>query len=511
MKVRSRQMEIIPTRAAGVLMHISSLPGSFGTGDLGPGAFRFADNLHRAGQKYWQLLPLNPTEASKGFSPYSAYSSVAGNTLFISPEKLAEQGLLKAHDVKKYELTSGDSCDFKKAAEIRSKLFEVAFRQFVSSRLKKRKAAFDSFCRREKWWLDNFAYYVLLKKLHEDKPWYEWDEPYRHHEPRSLKVLGKRHGDFLLKTKWLQFIFFEQWNELRQYCNSKEIRLFGDLPFYVSYDSVDVWAYPDIFSLDRYLRPKLIAGVPPDYFNADGQLWGMPVFRWNKLKETGYEWWTKRLSKNMEFFNLLRLDHFRAFADYWAVPAVEKTAKNGSWKAGPGVDFFSVISRKLGKVPFVAEDLGDINEKVRSLRRQFEFPGMKVLHFAFGDSMGTSEYIPHNHTENFVVYTGTHDNNTTRGWFENDATSVEKQNLASYIGAGKLTSRNVSQAMIRLAYSSSCRLAIIPVQDILGLDGRARINAPATIQGNWQWRMLPGALSPDHEDWLKSLTTTFGR
>lgn len=511
MKARKPKSVESKDRAAGVLLHISSLPGKFGAGDLGPEAFRFADILQRSGQKFWQLLPLNPTEQEKGFSPYSSYSSIAGNTLYISPERLAEQGLVDKKTLRKSEVPSGGRADFIRAGAIRDEIFSKAYSQFRRSLSSRRKNGFDHFCQKEKWWLDDFALYVRLKQIHHGKPWYEWDDKYRNRDRRALNQLRQADVDALNYTKWLQFVFFEQWHELRAYCNGKAIRLFGDLPFYISYDSADVWTYPEIFSLDRKARPVLVAGVPPDYFNDDGQLWGMPVFKWDVLRKSDYDWWIKRLSKNMEFFDLLRLDHFRAFADYWAVPSSDKTARNGSWKKGPGASFFSVVKKKLGMLPFVAEDLGDINDKVRRLRIEFHFPGMKVLHFAFSGDMATSEYAPHNHSENFVVYTGTHDNNTTRGWFEKDLAETEKQNLQKYLGVNKITSGNVAAALIRLAYSSVSRIAIIPAQDILGLDARARINAPATVQNNWVWRMLPGAFTSDHEQWLRSQVEVFGR
>lgn len=511
MKAKKGKSDDSKDRAAGVLLHVSSLPGNFGTGDLGPEAYRFADALQRSGQKYWQLLPLNPTESEKGFSPYSSNSSIAGNTLFISPQRLAEQGLIDNKVLEKYRLPSSETADFIRAGEARSEIFDEAFFQFRRGRSKRRKEDFEIFCRREKWWLDDFALFVHLKQSHNGKPWYEWGDPYRNRDRRALNKIRRMNDQALLRTKWLQFVFFDQWHELRRYCNDKGIRLFGDLPFYISYDSVDVWAYPEIFSLDRKARPVFVAGVPPDYFNDDGQLWGMPVFKWDVLRKSNYEWWINRLSKNMEFFDLLRLDHFRAFADYWAVPSSDKTARNGSWKKGPGAHFFSVVNRKLGMLPFVAEDLGDINDKVRNLRTQFHFPGMKVLHFAFGGNMAESEYIPHNHSENFVVYTGTHDNNTTRGWFRKDLGETEKRNLQKYLGLARLTSENVAAALIRLAYSSVSRIAIIPAQDILSLDERARFNAPATIENNWVWRMLPGAFTSDHEQWLRAHVEAYGR
>ncbi len=498
-------------RAAGILLHITALPGPFGCGDLGYEARAFADFLADAGQRVWQVLPLNPTEKETGYSPYSSYSSLAGNTLLISPEGLRDAGWLDAADVKHYQLTSSSRADFSKAEETKATLFDRAYAKFVASKNKRAKQAFASFCERERKWLNDFALYSVLKNSQEGKPWFAWPDQLKNRNAAALRQAARQHRDALQKIKWLQFCFFSQWSALKQYCNEKKIRLLGDLPFYVSHDSADVWANREIFSVDKKGNAILVAGVPPDYFNADGQLWGMPVFRWDILKTKKYGWWIQRFKKNIELFDVLRLDHFRAFADYWAVSSKEKTARNGKWKAGPGEDLFHVAERELGQLPFVAEDLGDINDKVFQLRDAFEFPGMKVLHFAFSDNLPTSDYIPHNYTPNFVVYTGTHDNNTTVGWYRKDISKTEKRNLTRYFDGMDLSEENIHYHLVRLAYASVAKLAIVPVQDILGLDESARFNAPATIENNWVWRMPSQRLSKKIEHWLREQTFLFGR
>jgi 4-alpha-glucanotransferase len=499
------------SRGAGVLLHVTSLPGDFGTGDIGPEAKQFAVSLRQAGQRYWQLLPLNPTSHAAGYSPYSSVSSIAGNTLLISPEGLVEKRLLRSNEIDQYRMSSTSRADFAQAERIRSVLLDEAYRRFISGRNTTMKEGFTAFRRSEKNWLDDFALYVLLKTLHDDKPWYEWHKRYRDRDTVAMKEISRKHRDDLNRISWMQYIFFQQWNDLKKHCNRLGVHLFGDLPFYVSHDSADVWAERKNFSLTRDGRPKLVAGVPPDYFNENGQFWGMPVFDWRSLKKNRYTWWLRRLSKNLAMYDLLRLDHFRAFADYWAVPASEKTAKKGTWKPGPGEELFQLFESAYGDLPFVAEDLGDINEDVRHLRDALGFPGMKVLHFAFGGNMSDNEYIPHNYASNFVVYTGTHDNNTTRGWFRKDAGLAERSNLQRYFGDVRVTDRNIHTLLIRLAYSSVAKIAIVPVQDLLGLDEKARFNAPATLQNNWVWRMQPGEFKETVIHWLRAQTEIFGR
>jgi 4-alpha-glucanotransferase len=366
------------------------------------------------------------------------------------------------------------------------------------------------FCEEEDFWLSDFAAYSLLKEIH-SKPWYEWPVESKHHEQKAIARITSQYSDAIEKIKWLQFIFIRQWEQLRVFCNQLNISLFGDLPFYVSYDSADVWSHPDIFALDEGKKMTAIAGVPPDYFNADGQLWGMPVFKWEVLKQQKYSWWIQRLRKNIELFDELRLDHFRAFADYWEVPAHEKTARNGEWKPGPGKELFTVAAKELRNLPFVAEDLGDINDAVYQLRDKFDFPGMKVLQFGFGDNLGKSDYLPHNYTPNFIAYTGTHDNNTTRGWYRKDLNSKERTNIALYLGR-RINEGNIHIELARSAYASVAKTVIVPMQDVLGLDESARINTPASVHNNWVWRMRPEELKiPKTEARLQQWAMMYNR
>jgi 4-alpha-glucanotransferase len=477
-------------------------------GDLGPEAIKFINFLREAKQQYWQVLPLNPVGNEQGYSPYSSISSMAGNSLLISPEFLVDDGLLTKSEVRKHAEASTSKIDFKKANKIRDILLKKAYDNF--SKRKELQAAFELFCRKEASWLNEFALYTALKHHHHENAWFDWPPDFKFRKDAALKSFSNDAQDFIQYVKWVQFIFFKQWHHLKTYANRHNIQLFGDLPFYVSYDSADVWSHPDIFSLDKKGRMLGVAGVPPDYFNSDGQLWGMPTFQWNELKNRGYDWWINRIKKNLEMYDLLRLDHFRAFANYWEVPSTHTTAVRGRWKNGPGGNFFKALQRTFKQLPFVAEDLGDIDQSVHDLRDQFDLPGMKILQFAFNNTMPESSYIPHNFTTEFLVYTGTHDNNTTRGWYRQNTSPIERKNISAY--AGKVvTEKNVHEFLMRLAYGSVANTAIIPMQDILGLDERSRMNTPASTKNNWLWRIQTGALTNDLARHLKGLTTLYNR
>ncbi len=496
-------------RSAGILLHITSLPSPFGVGDLGPSAKTFADFLYNAGQKYWQILPLNPTEEGQGYSPYSSTSSRAGNTLLISPEVLAKDGLLNAAELSYYHLPRSEKTDFAKAEKIKEKLFSKAWNNYKAINNQELQDEFHLFCTKELLWLNDFAQYILLKKENKGFPWYEWKEMYKQRDKKSLQALEAEHKDEIEKVKFLQFIFSRQWHSLKEYVNKLDIKFFGDLPFYVSYDSADVWANKEIFKLDEEGKMIGIAGVPPDAFSDDGQFWGMPVFRWDALQQQGYYWWIERIKKNIELFDVIRIDHFRAFVDFWEIPADSETAKNGTWKPGPGATLFTAIQNALGNYPFVAEDLGDINEPVYSLRDQFHFPGMKILQFAFGYNMPSSIYIPHNYKNNFVVYTGTHDNNTIKGWYRTEGLQFQLQ-LDQYFGK-QITETEIHLDMGRLAYASVADTVILPLQDILGLNEDARMNTPASVQQNWIWRMLSHQITTDIAIRLKEWVELYNR
>lgn len=511
-KTTTKRLEGLTTkldaRAAGVLLHITSLPSLFGIGDLGPEATRFADFLSRSGQRYWQMLPLNPTGPAQLYSPYSSTSSMAGNILLISPEQLVTDGLLNRREIKNFITAPTSKVEFKKADTIRKQLLPLAYQQFKSD--KRSQVLYNEFWKKHQYWLPDYALYSVLKEKHKDSPWYQWPANFRKRNAQALQQFSDDNAEAIRFQGWLQYIFFRQWSRLKKYCNDRGIKMYGDIPFYVSYDSADVWSHPELFSIDSNGKMKGVAGVPPDYFNENGQLWGMPTFRWDVLKNTRYKWWIERIKANIELFDVLRLDHFRAFADYWEVPASHKNAKKGKWKPGPGHDFFINIGKAIGKLPFIAEDLGDINDAVYKLRDDFRMPGMKVLQFAFGDALSTSGYIPHNYSENFVVYTGTHDNNTTRGWFRKDIREKERKQIAVYSG-NPVNERNVSEVLARMAYASTARIAILPLQDILALNESARMNTPASVTNNWLWRFKPGTLTNKTEKKLKEWVWMFGR
>jgi len=495
-------------RSSGVLLHITSLPGPYGTGNMGAEAFHFADLLAQARQKYWQILPLNPTGGGQGYSPYSATSAMAGNPLLIAPRVLMDEGLLEASDLEGQEVPQGGKADFAAAEGAMNLLLDKAFRAFVEKKNEAMAEAFRAF-RASQPWLKDFALYTVIKEAEGGRPWYEWPDALKRREPTALSGFAAAHAAAIEKACWIQWVFDRQWKALKAHCNGLGIRIVGDLPFYVSYDAADVWAHQDLFSLDADGAPTAVAGVPPDAFSAEGQLWGMPVFRWEVLRASGYEWWIERLRKNRELFDLVRLDHFRAFESYWEVPAGAPTACGGTWVKGPGAAFFEAVREALGELPFVAEDLGAITDEVLALRDAFGLPGMKVLQFAFDENMSRSAYIPHHFTPPFFAYTGTHDNPTTRGWFE-AADAATRQRLSDYLGR-PIDASGVSDALCRLAFSSVAHTVIMPLQDILGLGAEARMNLPASAENNWSWRILPGQFTREAVSKLRTWTALYHR
>jgi malto-oligosyltrehalose synthase/4-alpha-glucanotransferase len=497
-------------RGSGILLHITSLPASYGIGDMGPEAYAFADFLSRSNQRFWQVLPLTPTEEGQGNSPYSSVSSSAGNTLLISPDLLVKEGLLSEEDVAACHLPAQSAVDFSKVSEMKQRLFQKAFERFRQGHFASLDKAFRQFVNREREWLDDFALYILIKQMHGGKPWYQWPEDLKLRDAKALKRLLSENKQAVEMIQWLQFLFDRQWKAIKYYCNKLDIQIIGDLPIYTSYDSADVWAHKDIFNLDREGNRLSMAGVPPDAFSEEGQLWGMPVYRWDVLKKRNYYWWISRLRKNLQLFDLLRLDHFRAFIDYWEVPAGSQTAKAGQWVKGPGADLFNAIKKALGELPFLAEDLGEVDETVFALRDQFGLPGMKVLQFAFGGNMPLSLHIPHQYTPHFLAYTGTHDNNTAAGWWMEEAGESARKALEEYTGL-KHTRENVADNLCRMAAASVANTVIFPLQDVMGLGSEARMNKPATSSGNWSWRLLPGQPGMNEEEKLKHWTWLYNR
>lgn len=506
--VKARQA--VGERGAGILLHISSLPSVYGIGDMGNEARQFADLLHHNKQKYWQLLPLNPTEAGQGHSPYSALSSKAGNPLLISPDLLAKDNLLDKNEIDNYHLPESGKVDFESVLQNKTALLQKAFESFNRQQNSALQPGFQAFLKNEKDWLDDFALFMLLKQNNKGAPWYQWPDTYKNRNIAALNQLASAHAEEIEKIKWIQFVFSRQWQELRAYCNKRSIKLIGDVPYYVSYDSVDVWANQELFALDEEGKPTGKAGVPPDAFSNTGQLWGMPVFNWQAMKVNHYKWWAGRLKKNMEQFDLVRLDHFRAFAAYWQVPANDDTAMNGNWQPGPGADFFKAMEKQLGKLPFIAEDLGDIDQDVLDLRDALKMPGMKVLQFAFGDDMPVSGYIPHNYEKNFVVYTGTHDNNTTVGWYKTEADDEIKSRLSTYLSS-EVSADNIHRLLARQAYASVANIVILPMQDVLGLDESARMNIPSSAHNNWSWKLTAQQLKEADTGFLEEWASLFNR
>jgi malto-oligosyltrehalose synthase/4-alpha-glucanotransferase len=497
-------------RSAGILMHISSLASPFGIGDMGQASFAFADFLDRSSQRVWQLLPLNPTEAAQGNSPYSALSSRAGNPTLISPELLQKEGLLADINLEDYHLANDGKVDFNKTENVKRELLEMAYGTFSAKPELFPQEEYTAFCEDNSEWLHDFALYMVIREKNNGAPWMEWEESVKLRDPQVLESLNQSESDRIRFYKWVQLVFHQQWKSLRAYCNERGIKFLGDIPFYVSYNSADVWSHRDLFMLDENGKITGVAGVPPDSFSDDGQLWGMPVFNWEAHKKQKYEWWINRLRKNVELFDLTRLDHFRAFADYWVVPGDEKTAVNGEWKLGPGSEFFEAVQTALGGLPFVAEDLGEISAAVFLLRDEFNLPGMKVLQFAFDESMAKSNYIPHNYKSNFVAYTGTHDNNTIKGWFKSVLDEESRERLQEYVGR-KLHEDDVYSVMARLAYSSVANMAVIPIQDLLNLDESSKMNSPGSSEDNWTWRLVPGQLTSEAESKLRMWTRIYNR
>ncbi len=481
---------MLKERSSGIILHITSLPSKFGIGDLGPEAYKFADFLANAEVRYWQILPLSPVEGGSGYSPYSGLSAFAGNPMLISPEFLLREKYLKKSDITVEEPFPADYVDFQPVISFKKKLLDKAFSAFKNQDSKEHTKAYDDFCDQNHYWLEDFADFMAFKNHFENKMWLHWPEEFRDRKGKPMKKLRKELADAIEKEKFLQFIFFHQWDELKKYCAEKNIGFFGDIPFYVGHDSADVWSHPHLFKLHHDKSPKAVAGVPPDYFSATGQLWGMPVFDWDVLRDKNYSWWVHRIAHNLEMFDLIRLDHFRAFSDYWEVPADHDTAVHGTWQPGPGRDLFKTLKNKLRKLPIIAEDLGDIDQKVYDLMEAYGLPGMKVLHFAFDAEMPKSAYISHHHVPDSVVYTGTHDNNTSKGWYK-QASAEEKKRIATYLNTNT-TENNIADLMTRLALSSVAKLAVVPMQDVLGLGEEAIMNIPSTATDNWKWRMKPG-------------------
>lgn len=495
-------------RRCGVLLHITSLPSPHGVGDFGDAAYKFVDFLAEARQSLWQVLPLNPTRTVFGNSPYSSYSAFAGNHVMISPDLLVRDGVLLKSDIEGHATFPLNRVDYCTVTAYKESILRAAYKN-IHGKLGQI-FEFQSFCNENACWIDDYALFIALKEHFQGIMWSDWPEDIRNKQEDAVRDWKEKLRDRILMEKFFQYLFFKQWFSLKKYCNTKNIQIIGDMPIYVTYDSADVWAKPEIFKLDDTKKPLFVAGVPPDYFSATGQLWGNPVYKWDILKETGYSWWLRRIEFNLKLFDIVRLDHFRGFVSYWEIPATEKTAVNGKWVNAPVQDFFNTLYKHFPSLPIIAEDLGIITPDVKEIMNTFGIPGMKVLLFAFGDDLPTNPYIPHNHTKYCIIYTGTHDNNTIKGWFKKDAGPAERKRVRQYLGRD-ITEDTIYREFIRLAMMSVANMVVLPMQDILGLGEESRMNFPATSENNWEWRLLPKQITPALIQELSEATVIYGR
>ncbi|HXJ34588.1 MAG TPA: 4-alpha-glucanotransferase [Candidatus Eisenbacteria bacterium] len=493
-------------RASGLLLHVTSLPSSYGVGDVGPAALEWIDRLHEAGQGWWQALPLGPT--GYGDSPYQPQSSFVGNALLISPDWLIEDGLVRPSD-REHRRFSATAVDYEAVVPFKHHMLETAWAAFRAGARPDLRDRFAEFSTEHAHWLDDYALFRALKAKYEGRHYLEWPAELVKREPATLAQARRDLRNQVDQIRFAQFLLCRQAERLKAHAHAKGVHLIGDLPFFVSPDSSDVWANPELFLLDAQHRPRFVAGVPPDYFSAEGQLWGNPVYDWDMLRETGYRWCIDRVRALLAYVDAIRLDHFRGFAAAWHVPAGAPTARPGRWIAGPGASFFSAVQTELGALPFIAEDLGMITPDVLALRDEFHVPGTRVLQFAF-DGHADNPYLPDNYVANTVVYTGTHDNPTTRGWYE-DLPDGQRQELRHYLERHGEERGDASSVLMRLAWSSVAALAIAPLQDLLNLGSEARMNVPGRAAGNWRWRCTGEMLSGSAFEWLRKLTTASHR
>lgn len=492
------------SRKAGVLLHPSSLPGNYGIGTLGKEAYQFIDKLKESGIKLWQILPLTPIDEFN--SPYQSCSAYAGNHLLISFDKLVEWELLENECLEKLKLDiiETNKIDFQSVKKQNQEILKIAYSNFLKT--EKYKFEYQEFCEQESLWLDDYAKYIALKTYFNNIPFQDWPEKFK--DRHALRNIEKEFNNSCSEyEKFVQFIFFKQWFNLKNYANQNGIRIIGDLPIYVSADSVDVLVNPELFDLDDELNPIHVAGVPPDYFNEEGQFWGNPIYNWEEHVETNFEWWKSRVEHSLRMFDLIRLDHFRGFASFWAIEANEKNAKNGAWIDAPGELLFNELVNTFGDLPIIAEDLGIIGDDVEQLLAKFSFPGMKVLQFAFcGDNKNTQ--LPHNLKENCIVYTGTHDNNTSLGWYYNDIDLKTRNYINDYLNC---TEQQFVNKFITTAWSSISIISVVPMQDFLGLDHNSRMNIPGTVKGNWEWKLTKKQLDMFPVEFIRKLNKLYDR
>lgn len=502
-------------RTSGILVHPTSFPSAYGIGDLGREAFEFIDFLSDSGQHLWQVLPLGPT--GYGDSPYQCLSAFAGNPLLISPEKLVEEGFLEDEDLKPVPRLAADHVNFGKVIEYKKRILDKAYERFRNTTDTSLRTDFLAFCQRAAAWLEEYALFRVLKDEHNGSSWDRWEPSYAQRDPAALSLISDLHRERIEAEKFVQYLFFKQYAALKNYCSQKQISIVGDMPIFVAYDSSDVWCHPEYFKLNETGTPTVVAGVPPDYFSATGQLWGNPIYDWDFMIKDNFSWWVNRISHALETTDIVRIDHFRGFAACWEIPYGDKTAQNGRWVETPGEEFFTVLIKAFPDVPIIVEDLGVITPDVEALRDGFGFPGMRILQMAFRSDACNID-LPHNYIPNSVVYTGTHDNDTIVGWFQSkpgegstrDAQQIESERkfCLRYL---KSNGKEIHWDFIEAAFASVSGIAIVPLQDILGLGSKARMNLPASQEGNWLWRYKDGALTDELAARLKELTDLYSR
>ncbi len=503
-------------RSSGILLHPTSLPGPFGIGDLGDEAYRFADFLAASGQSLWQVLPLGPT--GYGDSPYACYSAFAGNTLLISPERLVRLGLLTEADLSDAPAFAAGVVEFDRVHKFKDEVLRKAYQRFVTDGADTDLSRdFENFRVRQVSWLEDYALFRALKDVHGGKPWHEWDPAVVRRDETALAHAKTELRSEIEAHQFSQFLFFKQWSELKSYCHERGISIIGDIPIFVAHDSSDVWVNPDQFKLDEDGKPIVVAGVPPDYFSKTGQLWGNPLYNWQKMIADGFKWWIERVHATLQTVDILRIDHFRGFIACWEIPGGDDTAERGQWVEAPGRELFVAIRNALGELPIIAEDLGVITPEVEKLRDDFNFPGMRILQFAFSSDPSNQD-LPHNYHPNVAVYTGTHDNDTTVGWFQSvpgegstrDAAQIERERI---FGLRYLNSSGteIHWDFIRAVLASCANTAVVPLQDLLGLGNEARMNLPNSTSGNWSWRFNAGALTDEIQTRLKDLSELYAR
>jgi 4-alpha-glucanotransferase len=499
--------DIMKTRGSGILLHITSLPSRFGIGDLGPEAYRFADFLARTRQKYWQILPLNPTDPAYDNNPYHSTSAFAQNPLLISPEIMADDGLVDAMDIGEPGSYPEEYVDFARAIFFREELFSNAYDRFIR---KDDRREYWTFLQDQAWWLDDYALFAAIRQDRNGEPWSRWPDDLKRRNPEALKNERERLHDQVGRVQFLQFVVTQQWRKLRSYCHERSIRIIGDIPIYVDYDSADVWCHPENFKLDGDLRPTVVAGVPPDYFSATGQLWHNPVYQWETLQGSGFEWWMQRMKRNLSLVDYVRIDHFRGLVACWEVPAGSDTAMDGRWVEAPADRLLSAFARMFPCLPVIAEDLGVITPDVREIIRKFGLPGMKVLLFAFEDDFPKSPYLPHSIVPDCIMYTGTHDNNPVLGWAKEEALGARRFRLTQYLGRD-IPDEELNWEFIRMAMATVANTTIIPLQDVIGLGSGSRMNRPGTDRENWKWRYPERMLTSEIQEKLRIMTAVYAR